>query len=106
MMDKGYDNGSGGAPRAGAAPLARPGVPVMTLALILVNLLMALAQFTASGFRWSGLTGDIGSDPVVWALGAKVPSLVAHGEYWRLVTASFLHADWIHLLLNLLGLLV
>lgn len=38
--------------------------------------------------------------------GAEVPILVANGEYWRLVTAMFLHASIGHLVLNLLGLYI
>ncbi len=36
--------------------------------------------------------------------GADVPALVAGGEYWRLMTAVFLHANVMHLLLNGYGL--
>src|SRR5438093_223417 len=62
--------------------------PRTTLALIVANLCMALAQAAAGGFHSRG--GEIAQAPADWALGAKVPSLIAHGEYWRLVTASFL----------------
>lgn len=34
-------------------------------------------------------------------LGAKVNFLIAFGEYWRLFTAMFLHADLIHLFFNM-----
>lgn len=89
-----------------ALPVAR--LPLLTLALVAANLLMAFAQFSAAGFRTRGLwfTNDIGNDMVDWALGAKVPSLIAHGEYWRLVMANFLHGDWLHLAFNMLGLLI
>jgi membrane associated rhomboid family serine protease len=40
------------------------------------------------------------------AEGAMVPGLVARGEWWRLVTAMFLHAGALHLALNAFGLLI
>lgn len=82
----------------------RPRPPLMTLALIAINLLMAFAQFSASGYDFK--FREIGSAPVDYALGAKVPSLIAHGEYWRLVTANFLHGDWLHLTWNMVSLLI
>lgn len=39
-------------------------------------------------------------------LGAMVPGLVAQGEWWRLVTAMFLHVGVLHLALNSFGLYV
>lgn len=33
-------------------------------------------------------------------MGAMVPALVEKGQYWRLVTSMFLHADLFHLLFN------
>lgn len=82
----------------------RPRPPLMTLILIALNLLMAFAQFWASGYNFQ--MNEIGSPPVDYALGAKVPSLVAHGEYWRLVTANFLHGNWLHLIWNMVSLLI
>jgi rhomboid protease GluP len=75
----------------------------LTLLLVLANLMMAFAQFATSGFVVQG--SNISTDPIDWALGAKVPSLIAHGEYWRLVSAGFLHGTWAHLAWNMVGLL-
>lgn len=75
----------------------------MTLGLILVQLLIGFAQWAASGYALT-LTST-GNPYAEWVLGAKVPSLIAHGEYWRLVTANWLHGSLLHLLVNMLGLL-
>jgi len=95
---------SGGASRDPRAPRLRLGPPVATWSLILVLVLCALAQWLVAGGGFQG--AELGSIYSDWALGAKVPSLVASGEYWRLITASFLHGSWLHLALNLLALLV
>ena len=38
-------------------------------------------------------------------LGANVPALVADGQYFRLISANFLHASWAHIILNGIALL-
>lgn len=37
-------------------------------------------------------------------LGANAPALIAQGQYWRLISANFLHGGWIHLLFNAMAL--
>jgi membrane associated rhomboid family serine protease len=49
-----------------------------------------------------GLQGGRGE--VLVRLGAMVPGLIVDGQYWRLITAIFLHANVLHLLLNAVGL--
>ena len=39
-------------------------------------------------------------------LGAFDPGLAAEGQYWRFLSANFLHADWGHLLNNMFGMLI
>jgi rhomboid protease GluP len=39
---------------------------------------------------------QLGLRDLVLALGAKENTLIAHGEYWRLLTAVFIHASLLH----------
>jgi membrane associated rhomboid family serine protease len=50
-----------------------------------------------------GRDGDGLSSEALMALGAVRRYDVWAGEYWRLITAVFLHANWLHLLWNVLG---
>ena len=45
--------------------------------------------------------GDVNINTIV-LLGCKIP----HGEWWRLITAGFLHAGFIHLAMNSYGLFI
>src|SRR5258707_10045985 len=58
-----------------------------------------LGIFTLAWIR--GGSSGIGVDTeVLLNLGASNRHFVQGGEYWRLLTAVFLHADWIHVLVN------
>lgn len=76
---------------AGAEPTARP---------VVVPLLIAL---NVAVFAWSVAGTGLGASPV-FVEGSLIPSQVAAGEWWRLVTAGFLHAGLVHLGLNMLAL--
>ncbi len=39
-------------------------------------------------------------------MGAKFDYAISEGEYWRLLTATFLHIGFIHIILNLVGLFI
>jgi rhomboid protease GluP len=71
--------------------------PVVTYALLVINLLVfAAAQQSGAG-----------DDPeVLLDYGAMFSPLIADGQYWRLFTAMFLHADIPHIVFNGLGLLL
>src|SRR4030081_1542995 len=50
-------------------------------------------------------TNSVGNDDALLKLGALPDNGQLHGEYWRVITYSFLHFNSLHLLLNV-GLLL
>jgi rhomboid protease GluP len=62
-----------------------------------VILLINLALFAAT--TWLGKS--IGDGPALWAFGAKLGrSILEDHQYWRLVTAGFLHGNLLHIAFN------
>src|SRR5260370_20051532 len=59
----------------------------------------------AIGFGIEVVTKSIGSDSALLKLGALPDNGKLNGEFWRIATYSFLHFNWLHLLLNV-GLLL
>jgi membrane associated rhomboid family serine protease len=75
----------------------RAPVGIVTTSLVAVNVLVFLAQIASSG-DWQTTSGRVFEE------GALYGPLVADGEWYRLITATFLHAGPIHLLFNMLAL--
>jgi membrane associated rhomboid family serine protease len=73
-----------------------PSAPVVTQALIVINVLVFLAE-TAAGAPLQG--GGAGS---VYVHGALFGPLIEQNhEYWRIVTSGFLHDGLLHIALNM-----
>ena len=49
---------------------------------------------------------DMATGDGLLRLGAKVNALIGLGEYWRLLSAMFLHADLMHLIFNMMALYI
>lgn len=76
----------------------------VTLTLIALNVAMFVVTAAAEGMR-GGNPLDNYNSPLFFDL-AQVPALVQSGEWWRVLSAAFLHFGPLHLVLNMLGLLV
>jgi len=61
---------------------------------------IALIVAIVIGFGIELATNSIGKDAALLKLGALPDDGQIHGEYWRIATYSFLHFNWLHLLLN------
>jgi membrane associated rhomboid family serine protease len=73
------------------------GDAIVTKVLVAVNVLVYLAELAGG----SGVNGNSGW---IYEHGALFGPLVAAGDWWRLITAAFLHYGPIHLGLNMLAL--
>jgi rhomboid protease GluP len=76
----------------------------VVVGLIVVNLLMFLIEIIGGG---SGSLGFGASARVLFDLGAlQARAIVVEDQYWRLVTAMFLHAGLVHLAFNMYALYI
>jgi membrane associated rhomboid family serine protease len=90
--------------RGGALQAAGRRWGAVTLTLIAVNVAMFL--LTAVAAAAEGFSPLANNFSTVFAELDQLPIAVAGGEWWRPVTAAFLHIGLIHLALNMLAVLV
>ena len=91
------------AERANAAAVIGGFIPharfnTMLILLINAGLFAATALFCVKLGLGSGFGGIDGR--VLYAFGAKIGLQYMDGQWWRLVTAGFLHGDGLHILMN------
>jgi membrane associated rhomboid family serine protease len=80
------------------------GLGPVTVGLIAVN--VAMFVVTAVSAAATGASPLDDQDSPVFAALAQSPPLVADGQWWRLVTAGFLHFGVLHLMVNMYSLAV
>lgn len=75
-----------------AEEIFKPKRPVVTFALIIINILVFFAMY---------LFGNGSEDPItLLKFGASFPDLIKAGDYYRLFTSAFLHIGFLHLICN------
>jgi membrane associated rhomboid family serine protease len=84
--------------RGTATRLARPGG--LTTLLLAANLTVFVAEIVLSRGAALGLGGGGNVVPTLVDMGGNVPIYVAQGQWWRLLSAMFLHVSLIHVGLN------
>lgn len=67
----------------------------VTYALVLLN----IAIFAAMAVKGERLSAFNAGDILAW--GGNYGPLTASGEWWRLLSTSFMHLDWLHLAVNM-----
>src|SRR5216683_6533739 len=72
-------------------------IPWLTAAVILVNV---------AGYTYTARQGPLDVDAMVRFGGKVGPLIVDAGQFWRLLTANFLHRDALHLSVNMLVLAI
>jgi rhomboid protease GluP len=86
------------------AVLSRP--YLFTIVFLVLNFFIFLLMWAASGMTYSALLGVFPQN-VLFAFGAKTNYLIRDNhEYWRLITPVFIHANLLHVLMNMYGLWV
>ena len=77
--------------------------PSLTYLLIGINVLVALGSLLGGASATGG--GGLGGSTLLTE-GAVSRFAIDEGEYWRLITAGFLHAGFFHLMFNMLSLYI
>jgi rhomboid protease GluP len=77
-----------------------PRANLTSIIFLIINVAFFLAELIASS-RLSGASPTNGvSSQVLFLFGAKYAPAIYAGQWWRLITAGFLHANFFHIAMN------
>lgn len=75
-----------------------PSRPLVTMALIVINVAVFFAQVLSGDGGLGARSGQLYSEGALRGFEVHLD-----GEWWRMLTAGFLHADPMHLIFNMIG---
>ena len=73
----------------------KPKTPVITIALIVINCLIFIYTFFIGDMSWMFNTFSVNGERII-----------KYGEYYRIITGGFMHAEIFHLLFNMYSLFI
>ncbi len=76
-----------------------PATPIVTEALIVINVIVFIAETAAGGSLGANSGGTIFNHGALFG-----PAIVHQHQYWRIVSAGFLHDGLLHIAVNMLSL--
>ncbi|MDA8229608.1 MAG: rhomboid family intramembrane serine protease [Desulfitobacterium hafniense] len=79
-------------------------VPYAAYTLIGIYSLIFIVMFLVQGLTYEGFDIEF-SRQILIAFGAKHNALINQGEFWRLLTSTFIHTGLVHLIFNLYALM-
>lgn len=76
-----------------------PRANLTSLIILIINVMFFLIELIVNYRVFNGLPEDLKIQTVVY-VGAKFAPLIYAGQYWRLITAGFLHGGFLHIAMN------
>lgn len=76
-----------------------PRANLTSLIILAINVAFFLLELVVNSTVFGGSPQALQLGTLV-SLGAKYSPLISHGQYWRLITAGFLHGGLIHIAMN------
>ena len=76
-----------------------PSANLTSAIFLTINIALFIAELLVNRGDSGGVMSGVGSQTAI-LMGAKYAPLIRAGQWWRLITAGFLHGGFVHILMN------